>query len=422
MQLVIFEDDRYDQLYPMSLTRPVFELKCGINSLQEKINGYYASDKTAYFIRDHLVPTFKKKLVSGETVNDIKAIRNEETLIINGRCLLLRQIPEFETNDAWGEKDGDFIFARVSKETLGKFRGNDFNELISYLESKLRKISTDCLTVNYPWELINHNAESIVHDFNRIGKNEIKGSIDRAAVIFGSKNQIYVAEGVEIHPMVCLDTRNGPIIIDEGAEIQPFTRIEGPAYIGRGTIILAAKVREGCSIGPNCRIGGEIEESIFHAYSNKYHDGFIGHSYVGEWVNLGASTNNSDLKNDYSEVHVVVKGTLTNSGNMKVGSFIGDHTKTSIGTLMNTGTHIGALCIIASPAGLLPKYIPSCTWFINNLATKRFGFKKLLEIVRVSMERRKVQLTEEDIELLKTVYEIAKPDRDILIEKTAYRI
>ena len=108
--------------------------------------------------------------------------------------------------------------------------------------------------------------------------------------------------------MVVIDAEHGPIYIDEGAEIHPFTRIEGPCYIGRNSILLGAKCREGNSIGPMCRVGGEVEESIIQGYSNKYHDGFLGHAYVGQWVNLGALTTNSDLKNDYSEVKVVLDG------------------------------------------------------------------------------------------------------------------
>ena len=144
--------------------------------------------------------------------------------------------------------------------------------------------------------------------------------------------------------MVVIDAEHGPVYIDEGAEIHPFTRIEGPCYVGKKSILLGAKCREGNSIGPMCRVGGEVEESIIHGYSNKYHDGFLGHAYVGEWVNLGALTTNSDLKNDYSSVSVMLDGhTPIDTGSTKVGSLIGDHTKTSIGTLLNTGAYVGAM-------------------------------------------------------------------------------
>ena len=274
--------------------------------------------------------------------------------------------------------------------------------------------------INYPWDLINHNPQAILDDFKRMKKVGIEGSMAEEAVIYGPKEQVYIAKEAEVHPMVCLDTKGGPVFIDEGAQIHPFTRIEGPSYIGKNSIILGAKIREGCSIGPVCLIGGEVEESIFHGYMNKCHDGFIGHSYIGEWVNLGALTTNSDLKNDYSNVSVIVKRKPIDTGSLKAGSFVGDHTKTSIGTCMNTGAHIGALCIILSSGEVLPKYMPSGSWFINNSVTKGFGFKRLIQTAEAAMGRRKVQFTEEDAQLLRRVYEIAKPDRDLLIKKARY--
>ena len=142
-----------------------------------------------------------------------------------------------------------------------------------------------------------------------------------------------------------------------------------------------------------CRVGGEVEESIIQGYSNKYHDGFLGHAYVGEWVNLGALTTNSDLKNDYSTVSVVLDGkTPIDTGSTKVGSLIGDHTKTSIGTLLNTGAYVGAMAVIAATGKPLPKFIPSFAWFLEGVVTKGFGKKALYETARMAMGRRKCQL------------------------------
>ena len=173
----------------------------------------------------------------------------------------------------------------------------------------------------------------------------------------------HVGRGAKIHPMVVLDAEHGPIFIDVGAEIHPFSRIEGPCFIGRNTIVLGAKCREGNSIGPMCRIGGEVEESIIQGYTNKYHDGFLGHAYVGQWVNLGALTTNSDLKNDYSEVKVTLDGrTQISTGSNKFGALIGDHAKTSIGVMLNTGTYVGAMTLLVASGKLLPKFIPSFTW------------------------------------------------------------
>jgi len=178
-----------------------------------------------------------------------------------------------------------------------------------------------------------------------------------------------------------------------------------------------AKIREGNSIGPVCRIGGEVEESIFHSYSNKYHDGFIGHSYIGEFVNLGALTTNSDLKNDYSNVSVYLNGKLTETGQLKVGSFIGDHTKTSIGTLFNTGTVVGIMCNITAN-NILPKYFPSFVWFVNGKFMKGYGIDYSLQTAKISMERRNRILLKEEEDAIRKVYELTESERKSYIEKS----
>ena len=131
--------------------------------------------------------------------------------------------------------------------------------------------------------------DEITRDFEADGRHGIHGSMHESAVVLGPRERLFVGENADVHPFVCIDTRGGPVILEQGCEVHPFTRIEGPCYIGAGTILLGAKVREGCSIGPMCRVGGEIEESIIHGYSNKYHDGFLGHAYVGEWSEPGCA-------------------------------------------------------------------------------------------------------------------------------------
>ena len=182
--------------------------------------------------------------------------------------------------------------------------------------------------------------------------------------------------------------------------------------MGKKSILLGTKCREGNSIGPMCRVGGEVEESIIQGYSNKYHDGFLGHAYVGEWVNLGALTTNSDLKNDYSSVTVILDGkTPINTGSTKVGSLIGDHTKTSIGTLLNTGAYVGGMSLIATIGRLLPKFLPSFSWYVEGAVTRGFGKKKIYETARMAMSRRKCTWTPADEALWDAVYELTSPAR-----------
>jgi len=273
-------------------------------------------------------------------------------------------------------------------------------------------------TWNYTWDLILASPHQIAADFAAAGRSGIEGIVEEPSAIRGSRDDVYIARGARVHPMVVLDAEHGPIYIEEDVEVHPFTRIEGPCCIGRKSILLGAKCREGNSIGPMCRVGGEIEESIIHGYSNKYHDGFLGHAYVGEWVNLGAFTTNSDLKNDYSSVEVMLDGhTPIDTGSTKVGALIGDHTKTSIGTLFNTGAYVGAMALIAATGKPLPKFIPSFAWFLEGVVTKGFGKNKLYQTAATAMGRRKGQWTPEVEAMWNAVFELTAPARTEAVKK-----
>jgi UDP-N-acetylglucosamine diphosphorylase / glucose-1-phosphate thymidylyltransferase / UDP-N-acetylgalactosamine diphosphorylase / glucosamine-1-phosphate N-acetyltransferase / galactosamine-1-phosphate N-acetyltransferase len=188
--------------------------------------------------------------------------------------------------------------------------------------------------------------------------------------------------------------------------------------VGKKSILLGTKCREGNSIGEMCRLGGEVEESIIHSHSNKYHDGFLGHSYVGQWVNLGALTTNSDLKNDYGSVDVILDGRRSiETGSIKVGALIGDHTKTSIGTLFNSGAYVGAMSLIMSTGKPLPKYIPDFSWLLEGIVTKGFGKGKLFETARIAMTRRKAEWTEAENAMWEAIYTLTAPQRDEAIKR-----
>lgn len=152
-------------------------------------------------------------------------------------------------------------------------------------------------TIKYPWDLVTNNKAALIDDYKMIKKAEVESSMDKSVTICGDCSQLYVGKGSKIEGSIFLDVREGPIYIGENVLIRPQVTIEGPVYIGEGSIIEGAKIGKGTSIGPVCRIGGEVEESIFHGYDNKHHEGYVGHSYVCEWVNFGAMTTTSNLKN-----------------------------------------------------------------------------------------------------------------------------
>jgi UDP-N-acetylglucosamine diphosphorylase/glucosamine-1-phosphate N-acetyltransferase len=210
--------------------------------------------------------------------------------------------------------------------------------------------------------------------------------------------------------MVVADTTRGPIVLDRDAVVTAFTRLEGPCAIGPRTQIHGAKIRAGTTLGPDCRIGGEVECSIVQGHSNKYHDGFLGHAYVGEWVNLGAGTHNSDLRNDYGEIAVTVNGRLVRTGLTKVGCFLGDHTKTGLGALLNTGTNAGVFCNLL-PGGLLPRYVPSFGRWWNDALTDGADLSALLRTAAEVMRRRQVVFTAAHAELYRTLFEQTAAER-----------
>jgi len=292
---------------------------------------------------------------------------------------------------------------------------------VAKIADGLQRVKVDLPLIDYPWNLIERNPQTLTEDFRAAGKVGVEGRMHSTSVLFGDDKLVYVAKGAEIHPFVTIDTHGGPVTIEACTEVHPYTRIEGPCYIGPDSVVLGAKIREGCSFGPVCRIGGEIEESIIHGYSNKYHDGFLGHAYVGEWVNLGALCTNSDLKNDYSTGEVNVGGKMIDSGSTKVGATIGDHVKTSIGTLLNTGAIVGTMCVCMAAAGPLPKYIPPFAWFLNGFISKGFGFKRLLKTAAVAMGRRKKSLTDEDRAVLQYAYELTADERMAAVKKDRKR-
>jgi len=418
VKIALFEDNQFDALYPLTYLRPVFELRCGSTLLYEKVAAAYPDADLAFFCRDYLAKVFAKR-VDGQRVNDLSTVSDTDVLFLNGRILAISDVVPADGKEEVGTKGDAIVYLRATKETVAKAGGATIDELLSNLKASLPNVECEATLIDYPWDLINNNPKAIEHDFTASGKKGIEGSFHEMSCVYGNQDAVYVAPTAEVHPMVVIDTKEGPVTIDEGATIFPHTRIEGPCYIGRDSQIVGGKIREGCSIGPVCRIGGEVEESIVHGYSNKYHDGFLGHAYVCEWVNLGGVTTNSDLKNDYGTVQIYMRGELTDSGSTKVGSFIGDHTKTSIGTFLNTGTVLGCMCNILASGGVLPlKYMPSFTWFFNNKLSKGFGMRQMIDTAKIVTSRRKRELTEDDVAVLEHVNKLTKAERRAMIKKS----
>ena len=209
--------------------------------------------------------------------------------------------------------------------------------------------------------------------------------------------------------------------IDRDVQIQSFTRIKGPCHVGRGSRIFRALIRGGSTIGEPCRVGGEVEESILHGDVNKYHEGFLGHRYVCPWVNIGAMSSTSDLKNHYNSVKVPLLGPLVDSGFTKVGSFIGDHSGISLDSMFNTGSSIGVMTMVLPGGRLLPGHIPSFCSVMWGELTMDWSLESTIETAHVVMRRRGRELSPVAERLLRVVFERTDGERQLAIQRASPR-
>jgi UDP-N-acetylglucosamine diphosphorylase / glucose-1-phosphate thymidylyltransferase / UDP-N-acetylgalactosamine diphosphorylase / glucosamine-1-phosphate N-acetyltransferase / galactosamine-1-phosphate N-acetyltransferase len=409
--ICIFEGENYTNLLPLVYMRPVYDLRCGILTLKEKILKLFPDTEVSLHVRDYL-KEYVIRENPGMTVNEIKG---SACLFINGRVLADEKFVDQVTKDNADTlyvSGNSIIAARVSGLNLKNFEKaidnifkiSDFGGLV--------KKEIDAKIVNYPWEIIQANGEEIRKDFEiltRNEKNKIKGKVYDGVFIVNKEN-VFIDEGAVIKPGVVLDAEEGPIYIGKDAKIFPQATLEGPVFVGnRSAIKIGAKIYENTSIGEVCKVGGEVEGSIIHSYSNKQHDGFLGHAYLGQWVNLGADTNNSDLKNNYGSVKVYVNDKLTDSGSMFVGLTMGDHSKSSINTMFNTGTVVGVSTNIFG-SGFPSKYVPSFVWGGSEASTT-YEMEKAVDVAKRVMARRKISFTEIEENIFSMVFDLTQPER-----------
>ena len=419
MRLILCDgpDAKRANFYPISLSRPVWEMRVGMSSLADKLIAKLQPAEVAGFVPEYMADSYAGK--TSMKVNNLASLAGADLLVVSARV----KAPSFNVAatgpaEVGLDADGDVLYARLSAADAAKCKAESFEGFLAAAKAAFPNKPYEAETWNYTWDLILTNPAVLAEEFKAANRRGIEGSVEQPNAIRGHKNDVFIGKDCVIHPMVVIDAEHGPVYLDEGVEVHPFTRIEGPCYIGRKSILLGAKCREGMSIGPMCRVGGEVEESIIQGYSNKYHDGFLGHAYVGEWVNLGALTTNSDLKNDYGNVEVMLDGKKPiNTHSTKVGSLIGDHTKTSIATLFNTGSVVGAMALIMATGKPLPKYIPSFAWYLEGNVTKGFGKSKLYGTAKIAMSRRKCTWTEAEEKMWDAIFALTAPQRDEAVRK-----
>jgi len=415
MKLCVFEGRHAERLFPLTMTRATYELRCGNTTLLEKIQRRYSRQGTCYFVRDYLAGVLASRL-GGNAINDMSVLQTDDFAFVNGKWMAGETKPPEDKEEVRTYR-GEVLFVQAKRDTIKRKMARTLDQLLNNLTEEIGATEVDATVLSYPWDLVAQNSRAIQEDFALTKGRKPRARIPAKIEVEGDPEDIIIADTAEVHPPTVLDATRGPIMIEDGVKIYPFTRIEGTSSIGRDTQVFEGKMREGTAIGPNCRIGAEIEESIIHGHSNMRHTGFLGHSYMGEWVNLGALTTNSDLKNDYTNVQVYVQGKLVDTGDMKVGCFLGDHVKTGIGVLLSTGLVVGVMSNILSTGDSVPKYIPPFCWYFGGRLSRGLGITRMIDTAEKAMARRNVTMTRDEKSLYLKLHSMTRDEREKMIER-----
>ncbi len=401
MNIALFEDDGYARLLPLTWLRACYELRCGCDRLIDKVRRHGGPHVARVFLRAWLREVCAARL----TLDPVEP--NAPWCLLNARVLLTSPVEFPPPGQAWTH-NGALVAAGVTIDELEHLSAEFFQNpeaLEEWLAARRTSTAPEPVQlVTYPWHLILANEAELRRQC-RNGPGQL-GQVYAGAHLL-QPGQIHLGRNARVKPGAVLDAENGPVWIGDDALIEPNAVLQGPCFIGPASIVRpGAAIRPGTSIGPVCRVGGELEGSIIHGHSNKQHDGFLGHSYVGEWVNLGADTVTSDLKNTYGTIRVSLSGVPVESGQHFVGSIIGDHSKTGIGTILPTGGVIGVAANVFTQ-GAVPKFVPSFGWLTDDGLTA-YRVDKALQIARTVMGRRDVELTAAEEQLLHHVAAAAR--------------
>ena len=392
MNLYVFEDQRFSDFFPISSTRAVFDIRFGQSTFLERIIKIFPEHSVSLIVRDEF-----KELVSERHTNiAVNPDNIEEGLWISSSVIWTRESVELLSakNTAF-MKDDKLVAANLSSSDAARWISNG-GPLKSELESVEFK-NIEVYQCNYLWDIIKFINQSISDDANELKPVD---RLDYPHTNLINPDKIFI-NNAKVMPGALINAEKGPVIIDNNAVIYGQTYIEGPAFIGTDTVIKPLTKIVGSVIGKKCKIGGEVESSVIQGYSNKVHDGHLGDSFLGEWVNLGAGTSNSNLKNNYSSVKISLNENLIDTNSLHIGCFIGDHVKTGIGTLINTGTIIGAASMI-STYGFPPVNLPPFSWYFNR-KKERMDFDKFVSTAQKSKSRRNKNFTSAEKRLYKKI-------------------
>jgi UDP-N-acetylglucosamine diphosphorylase/glucosamine-1-phosphate N-acetyltransferase len=386
MNYILFDGPARNALLPFTFTRPVADILIGIMTIRQKWEMYLGSTTT----------TLTEEYLSEK----YPMVELEENVMINASFLPNPVLAEMVSN----LEPNQVIF---KGEEVVAFYTDENQEEVDFDSYEIIEFNEDCLTVMNTWDIFSKNDAAIREDFDFLTADRKSKPIPKSVNVLGHEN-IFIEEGAKLE-FVTLNALSGPIYIGKDAEIMEGSVIRGPFALCEGAVVkMAAKVYGATTVGPHSRIGGEVNNSVISAYSNKGHDGFLGNSVLGEWCNIGADSNNSNLKNNYEEVKLWSYETesFAKTGLQFCGLMMGDHSKCGINTMFNTGTVIGVSANIFG-SGFPRNFVPSFSWG-GAAGFTTYITKKAFETAKLVMGRRNIDFDEREAAILEHVFAESK--------------
>jgi UDP-N-acetylglucosamine diphosphorylase/glucosamine-1-phosphate N-acetyltransferase len=381
--LILLDDSSWRRLLPLTYTRPVAEIRVGILTIREKWEKYLKT-KASYQCKDYLQAKFP-------------VLHKGENLYVNSCILpddkLTAAVKKLKVGE--GLKKGSILVAYCT--------GDVVTEAAAVI-SKCLEWDKELLCIQNVWDIFSKNGEAIRNDFALLTKGKRSQILSKTNTVIGKKNFLFIEKGAKIEASI-LNTTGGPVYIGKNAEIMEGSVVRGPFALGEESVLkMSAKVYGPTTIGPHSKVGGEVNNSVIFGYSNKAHDGFLGNSVIGEWCNLGADTNNSNLKNNYGNVKLFsyVSNNLEDTGLQFCGLIMGDHSKCGINTMFNTGTVVGVGANIFG-GGFPPTHIPCFSWG-GPEGFSTYRLEKMFETAIRVYARRHINLENSEKKILETVF------------------
>ena len=394
MNYILFDSKEWKQLLPLTFTRPVCEIRIGILTIKKKWE-IFLSRETSYLTQDYLKKKFPVHI-------------DDRNILINGSLLpdkdIMKAIAALKPGQSL-VKDENLLALLLPREEVRSFHHEDTKkyEQISY--------HGDIHKIDHPWDIFKKNGKALLADFELLTKGRESYPVSTTNRVIGPISQVFIEEGAELECAV-LNTQNGPVYIGKNAQVMEGALIRGPfALCDNSVIKLGAKIYGPTTIGPESKVGGEINNSVIFGYTNKAHDGFLGNSVLGEWCNIGADSNNSNLKNNYAEVKLwsYLSERFMNTGEQFCGLIMGDHSKCAINTMFNTGTVVG-VSVNLFGAGFPRTFVPSFSWGGAH-GYMPYQTDKAFEVAALVMSRRNLVFEDTDKEILEEIFRMTEKYR-----------